>query len=99
MAKEIEIKKREEFRGDFIAFIKEGYIKRCREKGDSPSVVGMLEFLESEKLIDEGGVLRKLFSHRLEIKGKPVEVVKQMSLRYGIKRRTLWNYWDYTKVR
>lgn len=90
------IEKKDIFLEDGIGVIKRDYMKYCREVQDSPSVVGMLVFLEKEGMLDRGALLSKMFSERAANK-KPFQVVKELGARYGIKCRSLWNYYDRLK--
>lgn len=97
MSRKVSIDKLERFWEDSIDTIKEDYVRFCNEKKESPSVVGMLRFLKDKDFLDKSNLLKNLFDKRIILK-KPYEVVKELSKKYGIKQKTLWNFWERKKI-
>jgi hypothetical protein len=98
MGKEVEVLRRDKMVEDSFKFIKEDYMVYCKNKSESPSVHGMLIYLNDRGYLDNIEVVKTMFEKKALAVKKPYDVVKEMALKYGIKRRSLWNWWDKIKV-
>ncbi len=97
MSKKIKIGKKDNLLADVVDGVKNGYVLKCRDCSESPSVVGLMGYLVDSNMINCEIFIEVNLKERVSNGEIPFRAIRVISKRYGLSEKTVWNIWGRIK--